>query len=144
MKRLFFLCAFIVLTAFNVFSDNEKPVPYAELPQPIKQFVDEHFHQIPFLGATYDETDQEYEVKLELGTKLEFNKKGEWTSVWCPKHNVCHQLLPEKIIQDFIDRAHRETIIEVKKGKKEYELKTLSGKEYHYTLNGKFVKMEKD
>lgn len=144
MKRLFFLCSFIILFAFTAFCGNEKPVPRVELPQPIQQFIDTNYHGIAFHGATYDAEEKEYEILMESGVKLEFNQKGAWKDIRSPKFNIFQRLLPEKLLLDFTTRAPRETIIEVAKEKKGYELKTLSGKEFHYSSKGKFLKMEKD
>lgn len=145
MKRLFFLCSFIMLLTFTAFCDNEKPVPRVELPQPIQQFIDTNYYGIAFRGATYDAEEKEYEILMEEGVKLEFNQKGAWMDVRSPKlTGIFQKLLPQKLLNDFYTRTPRETIIEVSKEKKGYELKTLSGKEFHYNSKGKFLKMEKD
>jgi len=80
----FFLAALVcMLTSATAFADDT-PIPVDQLPAAAKTFVHSNF---PGKKILYAEKDwNSYECRLDDGTKIEFNKKGNWKKVDC--HNL--------------------------------------------------------
>ena len=100
MKRTFITAFFaMLLVVFSVScSSEEKEFDYAALPMSAQQFVKQYF-----AGASYSRVEKEkdngfweYEVLLSDGSKVEFNEKGEWTSVECKYSEIPVGIIPKK------------------------------------------------
>ena len=97
-----FLVAVICLLAQSVTSlADDRMIPVSQLPATVKTFVTKNF---PGKNITYAEKDVEfggtkYEVRLNDGAKIEFDKKGNWDNVDCNTYAVPAALVPASIAQ---------------------------------------------
>ena len=108
MKRTFITAFFaMLLVVFSVScSSEDNEFDYAALPMSAQLFVKQYF-----ADATYSRVEKEkdngsweYEVLLSDGSKVEFNEKGEWTSVECKYSEMPVGIIPTVIAEDIAKR----------------------------------------
>ena len=84
MKRLSVLAAAIlsfgILTAS---ADNDIPITFEQLPKTAQTFITSHFpkHKVAYAKEERDLMKVSYDVMFTDGTKLEFDKNGDWKEV---------------------------------------------------------------
>lgn len=110
MFKKLLLTLLVILTSvtssyaiFDKYSINRE-----DLPEISRLFLDEHF---PKSKVSMVKTDKhllkktDYDVKLTNGTKIDFNNKGEWTSVDCGKKAVPESIVHSKIT-NYVTKNH--------------------------------------
>jgi len=97
MKQIkFFLVMLVCLVASGTALADDKPIPVEQLPDAAKTFVANNFKGKKILYAEKDW--DSFECRLNDGTKVEFNRKGEWDNVECNAMNeVPAAIVPEAI-----------------------------------------------
>jgi hypothetical protein len=63
-----------------------------------------------------------YKVILADGMKLEFDRKGEWTTVDAKFHSVPSELVPQPILDYVREYYPGVKIVSIEKKKREYEI----------------------
>lgn len=93
MKSMkFMLVALVCLLVSTVSYADGRVIPVTQLPEGAKTFVATHF---PGKKIFYAQKDgRKYEVRLDDGTEIDFDRKGVWDKVDC--HNF--QAVPATII----------------------------------------------
>ena len=147
MKRTFITTFFAMLLALITVSchsdDNE--IGYADLPTTAQLFVKQYF-----ADATYSRVEKEkdngsweYEVLLSDGSKVEFNEKGEWTSVECKYSEMPVGIIPTVIAEDIAKRYPDLKPYKIEKEVGGYEI-DIPGYDLYYSYNGMFIRAEID
>ncbi len=84
MKKIFVTAAllFAGITA-SLADNNERPITLDQLPAPAQSFLKTHFADLTLAYAVEDPkfVGSEYEVTYTDRTEVEFDNKGEWSSV---------------------------------------------------------------
>lgn len=80
-------------------ADNDKKIATSELPTAAQQFIKKYFAKKTVALAKVDRelTSTTYEVVFTDGSTVDFNSKGQWTDVECPKGSVPTALVPSQI-----------------------------------------------
>lgn len=147
MKRTFITAFFaMLLVVFSVScSSEEKEFDYAALPMSAQQFVKQYF-----AGASYSRVEKEkdngfweYEVLLSDGSKVEFNEKGEWTSVECKYSEIPVGIIPTVIAEDIAKRHPDLKPYKIEKEVGGYEI-DIPGYDLYYNYDGMFIRAEID
>ncbi len=83
-----------------------------DLPSNARTFIATHFPDatIQSVIKEYDDLTHSYEVLLSDDTRLEFNRKGEWTEVVCFRTKVPDTVVPEKILS-YVQSTHPDNVI---------------------------------
>ena len=147
MKRTFITAFFAMLLALITVSchsdDNESG--YADLPTTAQLFVKQYF-----ADATYSRVEKEkdngtgdYEVWLNDGTQVEFNEKGEWTSIECKYSTLPAGIIPAAILADIAKRYPGLKPYKIEKEVGGYEI-DIPGFDLYYTYSGEFIREEID
>lgn len=99
MRRLASL--FIVLCAVTALHAEKQPITFGELPYNAKVFVFTYFKGVPFTEVSIERRASltQYEVELEGGFKLEFDRTGLCTEVENKRTAIPDEVMPRKIIQ---------------------------------------------
>ena len=97
MKRLFSIL--IALFAVVALHAEKQLITFGELPQNAKIFVFTYFKDIPFKEVCIERRASltQYEVKLEGGIGLQFDRTGLCTEVTCKEGEVPDVVVPKKI-----------------------------------------------
>lgn len=95
MKKIIMLLALMVVS-IGIARADKYTINRDALPETAQAMLKEHFPKAKIGMIKVDKhllKKTDYDVKLVNGTKIEFNNKGNWTSVDCKKREV-----PEGII----------------------------------------------
>lgn len=71
---------------------------YQQIPEDAKKFIRHNFKNNAVMSCSQDFNPQEYEVKLDDGTEIEFDAKGKWIEVEAGKSNY----LPVKLVKHLL------------------------------------------
>lgn len=127
----------LTTTVLNVSADNGKPITFEQLPAPAQQFVKTHFANIKVVVATFEKDllEKSYDVALSDGTKLEFDGKGQWTDVVCPKSGVPSKVLPDGI-KTYLNSSFPDVKVKkIERDSREYEVTLENGTEITFNKN---------
>lgn len=141
MKNIFLILVCALSFSALAFADNDKPVKVEDMPMTAQEFLKAYFPKVKVASATLDEKDGDYEVRLENGVKIEFNKIGSWMEI------EGHTALPKGIVSsniyDYVAHNYKKTkIFKIERDKNGFEIGLDSNVEVHFDLNGNFVKAE--
>jgi hypothetical protein len=137
MKKLFVLL--LGLMTLNVFASNDRPITFKELPQKSQQFITTHFSGVEVLSVTVDD---DYEVYLANGSKVEFTLQGEWKEVKCPGSAVPAAIIPAAISKYVKTNFANSNIIKIDKKYSGYEIELNNGMELKFDKNGNFLAID--
>lgn len=140
MKK--FLLMLVCLLSFSAasFADSDRPISFRQLPQRAQTFIRQHFHTSNVQKAFAD--DDEYEVRLRNGVKIEFGKGGRWKEI------ESRRAIPSSIVPDRVMRRVRKQygpqvkVLEISRDEDEIEVKLSNGKELKFDRESR--KVEED
>ena len=103
MKRILriLMIAICYMVSCNMVANagNNKPISVNALPAKVQTLLSQHFNGQKVILATIESSvvSRSYDVVLQNGTKLEFDKQGNLTEVDCKQDIVPAQLIPQAI-----------------------------------------------
>ena len=136
MKKIIVLLMSIVLIQANTMAGNDKPIAVNKLPERAQTFIKQHFNDVKVSFAKVDKDlfDTSYEVIFTNGSKVEFDKKGNWKEVDCKHSQVPDAIIPAQILQ-YIKENHSELkIISIDRDRRDYEVKLSNKLEVKFDL----------
>ena len=85
VKTLMIVICFAMAFFTPANADNDKPIKVTELPVNAQTVLSQHFNNQKVMLATVESgiIDKSYDVVLQNGTKIEFDKKGNVTEIDC-------------------------------------------------------------
>jgi len=137
MKKLFVLL--LGLMTLNAFAVNDRPITFQQLPQKAQQFITTNFKGVEVLSATVDD---DYEVYLANGTKVEFTLQGDWKEVKCPGSAVPAAIIPAAISKYVKTNFANSTIVKIDKKYNGYEVELNNDLELKFDKNGNFLAID--
>ena len=98
MKKLITLIAALLLTIGIRANDHQ--ITFGELPKNAKVFVLTYFKDVPLKEVTIERRASlaQYEVKLDNGLKLQFDRMGLCTEIDAKRGFVPDEVMPKKIV----------------------------------------------
>lgn len=114
----------LVLGTSPIWADYSKPISVKELPTTAQEMLKEWFpdSRIAFVEKEIEYFSKTYKVILADGMKLEFDRKGEWTTVDAKFHSVPSELVPQPILDYVREYYPGVKIVSIEKKKREYEI----------------------
>jgi len=134
MKKVLVLLLSVLALNVNAFAD--RPITFSQLPQKAQQFITKHFSGVEVFSATVDD---DYEVYLANGTKVEFTLQGEWKEVKCAGGAVPAAIIPAAISKYVKTNFANASIIKIDKKYSGYEIELNNGVELKFDKNGNFL-----
>ena len=104
MKKIFLALACVFTLVTNACADNYQPIERTQLPEKAQAFLSTYFPEakVSLVRKEIDVLELNYDVIFTDGSKVEFDRKGNWTEIDC-----LTQPLPQGIVPDGkIGRAH--------------------------------------
>ena len=133
----------IALMAFfvsNVAMADDTPIPVENLPATAKTFVQTNF---PTAKILYAEKDwNSYECRLDDGTKVEFNRKGNWKKVDCHMKAVPAAIIPEAIQQYVTTNFQGVIITKIDKERYGYDIELSNDIDLKFNYQGALIGMD--
>ena len=110
-------------------ADNNKPIKVTDLPLKAQTVLSQHFNnqKVTFASIESGIIDKKYDVVLQNGTKLEFDKKGNVTEIDCKQGAVPEKLIPQAINTYLQENYSGQTVRKIEFNKNEYELELSNG-----------------
>jgi len=137
MKKL--LVLLLGLITLNAFAVNDRPITFQQLPQKAQQFITTNFKGVEVLSATMDD---DYEVYLANGTKVEFTLQGDWKEVKCHGSAVPAAIIPAAITKYVKTNFANSTIVKIDKKYNGYEVELNNDIELKFDKNGNFLAID--
>lgn len=142
-KNLFIIVFVSMLTVSLACHADDKPIPESQLPAAAKTFVKKQF---PGKTVSYAEKDgtifKTYEVVLNDGSKIEFDKNGNWDSVDCKTQAVPSSLVPASI-REYVNTNFRDQkIVKIDKESYGYEIELSNKLELKFSKQGRLIEID--
>ena len=104
-------------------ADNDKPISVNALPAKAQTLLSQHFNGQKVMLATIETgvINKSYDVVLQNGTKLEFDKKGNLTEIDCKQGKVPAKLIPQAIRNYLKKNYPAQAVKKIEMSKNEYE-----------------------
>ena len=108
---------------------NDKPISGNALPAKAQTLLNNHFNSQKVMLATIESgvVSRSYDVVLQNGTKLEFDKKGNLTEINCKQGIVPALLIPQAIKNYLKDNYAGQSVKKIEMNKNEYEVELTNG-----------------
>lgn len=140
MKKIITTFLFIAFSYTFCLAD-EIIISPNELPQNIKNFISQYF---PGTNVMYAEIDyNEYNVRLNCGTEIDFTKNGEWKEIKAYQ-NFPTELLPANAVQSIKKQYPQAFIVKAEKNWNGFEIKTSNMMEMYFDKHGKLLGQQFD
>lgn len=133
MKRIFriLMIAICCMVSCNMAANagNDKPISVNALPAKAQSLLNNHFNGQKVMLATIESgvVSRSYDVVLQNGTKLEFDKKGNLTEINCKQGIVPALLIPQAIKNYLKDNYAGQSVKKIEMNKNEYEVELTNG-----------------
>ncbi len=123
---------------------NDKPVSVKSLPAKAQTTLNSHFKSQKVSLATVETgvLSKSYDVVLQNGTKLEFDKKGNLTEVDCKRGAVPGKLVPQAIKSYLQKHYPKQSVKKLEINSNEYEVELSN--DIDLTFNKKFQLVDID
>ena len=141
MKKILFVFAAMMMFAGIASADNDRIVPYENLPAKAQEFVKKYFpsEKVSYVKEEADFMELSYEVVFAQGTKVEFTGQGEWKEVDCRYSTLNEELVPEQI-RAYVKQNFPDTkFVKIEKGYRDYEVKLTNRLELTFDMNFNLV-----
>ena len=141
MKQMkIFLVALMSLLVSNVALADDTPIPVEQLPVAAKTFVQTNFQGKKIIYAEKDWNS--YECRLDDGTKIEFNRKGNWKKVDCHMTAVPAAIVPAAI-QQYVSTSFPGTVItKIDKERYGYDIELSNDIDLKFNYQGAIIGMD--
>ena len=133
MKRILriLMIAICCMVSCNMVANagNDKPISVNALPAKAQTLLNQHFNGQKVMLATIESgvVSRSYDVVLQNGTKLEFDKKGNLTEIDCKQAIVPDQLIPHAIRNYLKENYPAQAVKKIEMNKNEYEVELANG-----------------
>ena len=110
-------------------ADNDKPISVNALPAKAQTLLSQHFNGQKVMLVTIESgvVSRSYDVVLQNGTKLEFDKKGNLTEIDCKQGKVPAKLIPQAIRNYLKKNYPAQAVKKIEMSKNEYEVELANG-----------------
>ena len=141
MKQMkYFLAALLCVLMSNVAQADDRPIPVEQLPVAAKTFVQTNFQGKKIIYAEKDWNS--YECRLDDGTKIEFNRKGNWKKVDCHMTAVPAAIVPQAIQQYVTTNFAGCIITKIDKERYGYDIELSNDIDLKFNYQGVIIGMD--
>lgn len=137
MKREWIVFAIILMIAIRAEGHEYKLIKLSQTPVETQTFINTHFAQCQIAIAKQETEWLEtiYNIVFTDGSKLEFDKHGQWKTINCSYTHVPMSIIPSGI-QEYLKHHHKELqVILIERTKERYYLKLSDGENLNFDLH---------
>ena len=148
MKRIFsiLMIAICCMVSCNMVAnaDNDKPISVKELPAKAQTLLSQHFNGQKVMLVTIESgiVSRSYDIVLQNGTKLEFDKKGNLTEIDCKRGAVPAKLIPQAIQNYLKDNYPGQSVKKIEMNKNEYEVELANGLDLTFNKHFRLIDID--
>ena len=125
-------------------ADNDKPIQVSELPAKAQTVLTQQFSNQKVSLATIESgiIQKSYDVVLNNGTKIEFDRKGNVTEVDCKQGSVPEDLIPQSIISHLKENYPGQTVRKIEIDRNEYDVELSNGLDITFNKSFKVIDID--
>lgn len=138
-KRLFLAALMCVIMSATTFA-SDRVIAVNQLPAAAQTFVDQTFPGANIMYAEID--DGKYEVHLNDGTEINFDRKGNWDKVDCKLKAVPAHLIPAAIASNVETQFSGTVITKIDKERNGYEIELSNGLDLKFNRQGLLIEID--
>ena len=142
IKKMMMVVCSVVLFNTTACADKNKPIQVNELPAKAQTVLTTHFSGQKVALTIKENGFDGYDVVLQNGTKLEFDRKGNLTEVDCKQGTVPAKLIPQAIKSYVQTNYSGQNIKKMEIDKNEHEVELSNGLDI--TFNKRFQVIDID
>ncbi len=144
MKKFFFVFAAMLMFAGVASADNDRIIPYEQLPAKAQKFVEQYFpsEKVSYVKEEADFMEVSYEVVFAQGSKIEFTGGGEWKEVECRYSTLNENLIPAQI-KEYVTKNFPDTkFVKIERKYRGYEVKLTNRLELTFDNNYNLIDID--
>lgn len=148
MKRILriLMIAICCMVSCNMVANagNDKPISVNALPAKAQTLLSQHFNGQKVMLATIETgvINKTYDVVLQNGTKLEFDKKGNLTEIDCKQATVPVNLIPQAIKNYLMANYAGQSVKKIEMNKNEYEVELANGLDLTFNKHFQLIDLD--
>ena len=145
MKNIkFFAVALMCMMVSTVCNADDRMVPVSQLPAAAKTFVQQNYKGKSIVYVEFDRefNGGKYEVTLNDGTQIDFDKKGVWDKIDCEAGAVPAALIPGTIANYVKTNFAGAKVTKIDKERYGYEIELSNGLELKFNKAGQLLSMD--
>lgn len=125
MKKIFLALACVFTLIANACDDNYKPIELVQLPEEAQTFLSTYFPdaKVSLVRKEIDVMELSYDVIFTDGSKVEFDRKGNWTEIDCLTQPLPTGIVPEEISKVINSRYPEAKVIKIERDHREIDVK---------------------
>lgn len=123
-RKILLVVCMAVAAVFTARADNDKMIAAEQLPSASREFLQKYFKDtgISYVKVEHDFMDKSYEVLLMNGSKVDFDRSGQWETVDCRKNPLPEGIVPAPIV-NFVKRNHPDqSIVKIDRDRRGFEI----------------------
>ena|SRR6218665_161455 len=131
------------ITVNPVANSVKSSIPYQEMPATIKSFLAKYYPKTTVVKYEAKSTvvGKKYEVKLNNGAEIDFDKNGNWEEI-SDKQGVPTALIPAKI-KTYLDQKYKGVKVEsIDKERNKIKVDLQNDIDLEFDKNGKFLRID--
>lgn len=142
MKNLFMALMCLMMSASCVADD--RIIPVEQLPAAAKTFIQKNFpgRTISYAQVDRDGLGKTYEARLDDGTEVKFDKKGNWDTVDCEMKAVPAALVPAAIANYVKGSFPGAFVVKIDKERYGYEIELSNDIELKFDKRGNLMNID--
>ncbi len=141
-KILALLLALVALVSVPSAVAGDRPITFERLPQAAQQFVKKHFasYQISIVKLDEELLEKSYDIIFTDGTKIEFDRKGNWQDIDSKHSAVPASVIPAQIA-NYLSKHHpNEQVRQIERTRRRgYQVELSSGADLVFDSKYRFV-----
>ena len=144
-KSVLFLAVLVCMMMQSVSSfANDMIIPVEQLPAAAKSFIQRTFpgQEISYAKVETDFSKKTYEVCLDNGIEVEFDKCGTWDKVNCNYSAVPAHLIPAAIANYVKAQYANANVVKIDKDRYGYEVELSNAVELKFDRHGQLMKID--
>ena len=141
-KQVIFIAALMCMIIHSVTAlADDRIIPVSQLPETARKFVEATFpgQTISYAKIDKDLFSKSYEVRLDNGFEIEFDKNGTWKKVNCKHSAVPAGIIPASIAEYVKSSFPGTQITKIDKKRNGYEVELSNDLDLKFNSSGKFL-----
>jgi hypothetical protein len=133
-----------ILAITGIISCKDSIITADRLPDAARSFINEYFAEntISYIKKDRGLANISYEVVLQDGTEIEFDKSGNWDNIDCKSKAVPAGLVPDAISEYVQVNFPGQLIVKIDREAFGYEIELSSDLELKFDKNGKMLEID--
>lgn len=125
-------------------ADKDVPISVNQLPAAAQQVLTKHFAGVKVSLAKMESgiIEKSYDVILTNGTRLEFDRNGNWTEISCKGSAVPAALVPTAIAKYVQSNYPGTAILKIERDRRTYEIDLANGVEVTFNKSYQVIDID--